>query len=78
MQSVSGKATTAYFRPECSSLMYGVAESNPGVISVKMGVLEDDGINKFVPTVEINAEHKVKWLPALDGTTVFLKMPGGV
>ena len=76
MRSESGKLTTLYFCQECSSPMYGTAESNPGKVSVKTGILENDGLNRFAPTMELNVEHKAKWLSAMEGTTLFQKMPG--
>lgn len=75
MQSVSGMATYGYFCPNCGSLMYGIAESNPGKVSVKTGVLEGNGLSKYVPSLEINVASRAEWLTPQEGTTVFQKMP---
>jgi hypothetical protein len=44
--------------------------------AVKPGILDGGAASKYTPSAEINAEHKAKWVPVLEGTQVFQKMPG--
>jgi hypothetical protein len=74
----TGLPSHGSFCPNCGTMMYGIAESNPGKVAVRTGVLEDGGLSKYVPTIEICAESKATWLAPQEGTMVFLKMPNDI
>jgi hypothetical protein len=71
----TGLPSHGYFCPDCGTMMYGMADSNPGKAVVRTGVLDGDGLSKYVPSIELNAESKATWLASQEGTTVFEKMP---
>jgi hypothetical protein len=78
MQTSSGLPSHGHFCPNCATMMYGIADSNPGKVVVRTGVLEDGGLSKYVPSIEICAESKATWLAPQEGTTVFQKMPHAI
>jgi hypothetical protein len=75
--TASGQPAHAYFCPNCSTLLYAIPSAMEGVVSVKTGVLDGDGINKFVPNAEVNAYSRATWLAPQEGAESFEKMPPG-
>ncbi|RDW68175.1 hypothetical protein BP6252_09571 [Coleophoma cylindrospora] len=75
MQTGSGLPSYGHFCPVCGTMLYGTGAWKPEKAAVRTGVLDGDGLSGHVPSFEINAESKAKWLGSLDGTTIFQKMP---
>ncbi|RDW73598.1 hypothetical protein BP5796_07040 [Coleophoma crateriformis] len=75
MKTGSGLPSYSHFCPVCGTMLYGTGDWSPGKAAVRTGVLDGDGLSRYVPSVEINAESKAKWLASQEGTMVFQKKP---
>lgn len=73
----TGLPADIYFCKNCCAPLYVASSSQPGIASVKAGILDGDGFNKYVPTAEANLKERATWLTPQEGTTTFERMPPG-
>jgi len=64
----TGKKITSHFCPDCGTTLFRTGESFPGGVILKAGVLDDsDHPDDNVPKGELFVDHRVKWVPPLEG-----------
>jgi len=64
----TGKKITSHFCPDCGTTLFRTGESFHGTIIIKSGVLDDPNfLDNNVPKGELFVDHRVKWVPPLEG-----------
>jgi hypothetical protein len=69
----SGGTATSMFCPECGSTMFGTTTSFPGVIAVRLGVMDDS--SDFMPQMDVYMKRLRRWDHDLKGAPAFDVMP---
>jgi hypothetical protein len=72
----SGKAAVRHFCPECGSLLFGMPEVVPDMVTIYVGSLDDPGC--FAPDHAIYTRERLHWDLLADGIHQFETMPGAV
>ena len=70
----SGMPALRKFCGTCSSLLWIESAKFPEIVVVKVGVLDDGAIAKFVPTTEAFTSRKPGWLGCVEGAQQFEEM----
>ncbi|KAI9874175.1 MAG: hypothetical protein M1830_010101 [Pleopsidium flavum] len=64
----SGKTITSSFCGDCGTTLLRTGESFPGLVMVKVGVMDDVGAFKEArPGAELFAKQRVEWVPEVEG-----------
>ena len=69
----SGAAATSLFCPECGSTLFGTTASFPGVMAVRLGVMDDS--SAFQPQMQVYMKRLRSWDHDLKGAPSFDAMP---
>ncbi len=69
----SGATATTMFCPECGSSMFGNTTSFPGMVAVRLGVMEDS--TTFQPQMAVYTKRLRAWDHDLQGAPTFEAMP---
>ena len=69
----SGGTATSMFCPECGSSMFGTTTSFPGMVAVRLGVVDDS--SGFQPQMDVYMKRLRSWDHDLKGAPSFDSMP---
>ena len=69
----SGGTATSMFCPECGSSMFGTTTSFPGLMAVRLGVMDDS--SGFQPQMDVYMKRLRTWDHDLKGAPSFDTMP---
>jgi len=64
----TGKTITSSFCGDCGTTLFRTGESFPGLVMVKVGVMDDaDAFTDAKPGAELFAGQRVDWVPEIEG-----------
>jgi len=67
----SGNPAYVHFCGTCGSTMWTKSPLGPDMVVVKVGVLDGDVLEKFMPKVEVFTARKPGWIKSVDGAGQF-------
>ena len=65
----TGKTITSHFCGDCGTTLFRDGDTFPGKKIIKVGIMDDvNALNDAKPAIELFSEHRVSWIPAVEGT----------
>jgi len=69
----SGNPAFVNFCGNCSSTMWTETPLRPELVIIKVGILDDDALEKLAPKAETFTSRKPSWVKSLDGAEQYEK-----